>query len=261
MTNHRLYISASTQKGNVGVGAYGTEQDRMQYLADRIKYWLETQKGRFTIFRNKPGWTLQQTVDDCNKLDCEAFADYHSDAGPVEQIAGDGGAEGTTAFYYGPGGTTSNSYRLASLLYKYAAPLSLGVDRGVKADSVLYASGLFVIRNTDPAAALIEMLFHTNVNEVNNYLSKVELFAREQAKAWCEYCGEKWEEHVVVTPIVLPLPKPTWEHILDKVSTNPIEWKEAITVAVNAAKADGNLGVLEIFQYLPELLVKAYEAK
>jgi peptidoglycan L-alanyl-D-glutamate endopeptidase CwlK len=49
-----------------------------------------------------------------------------------------------------------------------------------------------------------------------------------------------------------------WKEIIQKVASNPDEWENAINVAVAAAKADGNLGVLEIFKFLPELIEKIY---
>jgi len=51
-----------------------------------------------------------------------------------------------------------------------------------------------------------------------------------------------------------------WKQIIEKVSSNPTDWENAITVAVNAAKADGNLGALEIFQFLPQLIEKTYNS-
>lgn len=55
--------------------------------------------------------------------------------------------------------------------------------------------------------------------------------------------------------------KLTWKEIIKKVTSAPEEWENAITVAVNAAKADGNLGALEQFKYLPELIEKIYNSK
>ena len=72
---HRIYISGSTQKDNIGVGKYGTEQYEMQLFSDRVKYYLSTQKGQFETFRNYEDMTLLQTVNDCNKLACELFVD------------------------------------------------------------------------------------------------------------------------------------------------------------------------------------------
>lgn len=191
---HRVYMSASMQLHNIGVASYGTEQDRMHLLADRVKYWLGTQKGRFVVFRNSKGWTLAQTVKDCNNLACELFVENHSNAGRIEQTAGDGGAEGTEVFYYHQGGTKSPSYRLASLLYKYIAAVSPGKDRGVIPDSSYSGGSLYVIQQTNPPACLIENMFHTNYAEVNDMIANMDKYARAQAMAISEFCGEVWIE-------------------------------------------------------------------
>lgn len=52
-----------------------------------------------------------------------------------------------------------------------------------------------------------------------------------------------------------------WEQIIEKALSSPTEWKNAIDVAVNAANADGDLGPLEIFKYLPNLIEKVYNSK
>lgn len=50
----------------------------------------------------------------------------------------------------------------------------------------------------------------------------------------------------------------TWTEILEELSANPTDWQNAINVAVNAANADGDLGALEMFKYLPALIEKIY---
>lgn len=192
--SHRVYISASTQKENVGVGSYGTEQDRMQYLADRVKYWLDTQKGMFVVFRNHKDWTLAQTVEDCNKLACELFIDNHTDAGPSL-------AEGTTGFFHT--GSVKGKL-LADTVYKYIAPLSPGKDRKVQVDTTLYKSGLYVLRNTNPPAMLIEHLFHSNIKEALDMITNADKYAKAEAQALCEYCGEKWIEVIAQTTVISP---------------------------------------------------------
>ena len=114
---HRVYIAASTQKENVGVNGYGTEQDRMMELSDRVAYWLKTQGGRFDVFRNQPNYSLSQTVNDCNSLACDIFIDNHTNAGPSA-------AAGTEVFYNHKLGPDSKGYKLASLIYKHMALLS-----------------------------------------------------------------------------------------------------------------------------------------
>lgn len=191
---HRVYISASTQYANEGVGEYGIEQDRMMELTDRVKYWLETQKGKFVVFRNQPNWKLSQTVTDANNLAVDIFIDNHTNAGPEKETAGDGGAEGTEVFYnHNAISETNAGRRLATALYNHIAPLSPGQDRGVLADNT-YNSSLYVIQNTDAPASLVEHIFHSNYTEVADFLQYMDLYAKAEAQAICEFFGEEWVE-------------------------------------------------------------------
>ena len=49
-----------------------------------------------------------------------------------------------------------------------------------------------------------------------------------------------------------------WKEIIRKTASNPEQWEAAINAAVNMAKADGDLGALEILKYLPDLIEKIY---
>lgn len=53
----------------------------------------------------------------------------------------------------------------------------------------------------------------------------------------------------------LEVPK-TWKDYIKEVSSSYEDWCVAIETAVNAAEAQGNLGSLEIFEYLPLLIEK-----
>lgn len=183
---HRVYISASTQKENIGVGQYGNEQDRMQFLADRISYWLRTQNGLFEVFRNQPGWSLEQSVNDCNNLACEIFIDNHTNAGSLV-------ADGTEVYYHG---TSVKGTKLAQCLYDQIALLSPGKDQGVLSDTVLYANGLYVLRETNPPAALIEHIYHTNIAEVEHYITHIDDYAKKTAIGIANYFEEKWIEPI-----------------------------------------------------------------
>lgn len=179
----RVYISASTQKENVGVGSYGTEQDRMMFLADRVAFYLKAQ-GVFEVFRNEVGWPLQKTVEHCNNLKCELFIDNHTNAGSKT-------AQGTEVYYHG---NSLKGVAIATELYSQIAPLSKGKDRGVMSDTVLYTSGLYVLKNTNCPAALVEHIYHSNITEVDNYLGRVEEFAIAEARAICKYFGVSYKE-------------------------------------------------------------------
>lgn len=181
-----MYIAHSTQKDNVGVGNYGTEQDTMIRLVSRTIYWVTTQKG-IRCRTNKKGWTLDQTINDCNHANADLFVDNHSDAGPSK-------AQGTTVFYNGKLGVNSKSYKLAKKIYENIAPLSPGKDRGIKPDTSLYASGLAAIQKTNCPAALVEHIFHTNAAEVKDLLATIDEYAKGEAKSLLSFLGIKWIE-------------------------------------------------------------------
>jgi hypothetical protein len=182
---HRVYIAASNQPKNMYANNRGNEQINMHTLSDMIMGELLLQDN-YTVFRNKMNYTLENTVLDCNSKVCDLFIDNHSNAG--------GNGEGTEVFYYGQGGMGSDSYKLASLLYKHIAPLSEGKDRGVKADTSLYKGGLYVIQETKPPAVLIEHFFHDNNVETSDFFATMQDFAKAEAKAIVEYFGETWKE-------------------------------------------------------------------
>ena len=73
-----IYLSPSTQENNVGAGSYGTEEQRMNQIMDRIEADLQ---GRFTLYRNRPGMTLQQVVADSNAKKPDLHFALHSNAG------------------------------------------------------------------------------------------------------------------------------------------------------------------------------------
>ena len=182
MVKHRVYISASTQRENIGLATYGNEQERMMALSDRVKYWLLTQTGQFDVFRNEVDWTLEKTIQDCNNLACEIFVDNHSNAGSL-------GAAGSEAYFHAG---SVNGERLANALYKRIAPVSPGKDRGVMKDTVLYSNGLYVLRETYCPATLMEHFFHSNIVEVKDFLVHSDIYAYEEARAICDYFDTKW---------------------------------------------------------------------
>ena len=61
-----VYISPSVQHFNVGYGDYGTEEQRMNQLADALQYELE--RNGVTTARNNPDMTLAQVVADSNRV-------------------------------------------------------------------------------------------------------------------------------------------------------------------------------------------------
>lgn len=185
MKIYDVYIAHSTQGTNIGVGKYGTEQNQMTRLAARTIYWLTTQK-RFRCRTNRKGYTLSQTAKSANSFAPDIFIDNHTDAGPSK-------AQGTTVFYDGTK-AKGRGYKLANLVYKAIAPLSPGKDRGVKPDTSLYSTGLYIIQNVNYPSCLVEHIFHSNAAEVKDFLSTIDDYAKAEAKAICKYFDITWKE-------------------------------------------------------------------
>jgi nucleoid-associated protein YgaU len=66
-------------------------------------------------------------------------------------------------------------------------------------DSAYSGGSLYVIQKTIPPAALVENIFHTNYDEVADMIANLDKYAKPQAMAICEFCGEKWVEPVAPT--------------------------------------------------------------
>ena len=195
----KVYISASNQHKNIGVGDYGTEKQRMHELADRVKYYIE-QGSNLSVERNHRSFTLKETCLHANASGAVLFIDNHSNAGPAA-------VRGMEVYYRG---NSTESKTLAHVLYDSLSPITPTEDRGVKADTTLYSSGLYVLRNTKMPACLIEHIFHTNAFDVAGatvfegphdslfhptfFLLNIDKFAKAEAKAVCDYLGVTWKD-------------------------------------------------------------------
>jgi N-acetylmuramoyl-L-alanine amidase len=173
-----IYISGSTQHNNVGVGPYGTEEERMQFLADRVKQYLLAGKADIVVHRNNGNMSLDETIHDSNNKHADAHVALHTNSG---------GGRGTECYYYYKTDTSTNlnGKRLATLVYNAVTPLTVAYDRGCKPDNSLYSNGLYETRETNAKSCLIEIMFHDNLADVTDYLGKVDTIA--QAIAWAIY--------------------------------------------------------------------------
>lgn len=189
-----VYISASNQVANMGVGEYGTEQDRMHQLADRVKYYLEAGSD-IKVLRNTKDMSLGDIYSDCNTSKAILFIDNHTNAGPSS-------ARGLEVYYSSTGTAlrTEDSRLLADRLFKELSLITPTEDRGVKKDISLFTGGLYVLRNTSCPAALIEHIFHTNIYDVAGevspafFIENIDKIAKAEAFAIYVYLGLEWTD-------------------------------------------------------------------
>lgn len=180
----KIYVSPSVQDWNKGVGNYGTEEQRMNQLADLVVPLLRL--NGFEVYRNKPEMNLQQVVDDSNSkiTSKDIHLALHTNAG---------GGKGTEIYYYG--GSEAGK-ALAVSIYNEVAPLTPNTDRGVKT-----GNGLLEINATKGVAVLLEVIFHDHYQESQWMMQHMESTAKAIVNGVCRYANKPFKTGVeVVTP-------------------------------------------------------------
>lgn len=170
-----VYLSPSTQEHNKGAGAYGTEEFRMNQLADVCEQILK--QHRVVVYRNKPEMSLAQVVADSNAQKPNIHFAIHSNAG---------GGRGCEAFCHRFGG---EGEKLAGAIYGQLEPLTPSGDRGVKEGYNRFGPGkpLYELANTNAPAALAEVGFHDNPEDAAWIVNNTEAIGTALAKGILKY--------------------------------------------------------------------------
>lgn len=166
----KVYISPSSQHDNVGVGNYGTEEVRMNQVADRVE--KELKRVGIVTLRNNPSMDITQMVAASNNFGADVHLSIHSNAG---------GATGAEAYYYT--GSTAGK-KLAQAVYDNIAPMTPTGDRGVKATTELYE-----VWATNGIATLVEIAFHDNAADAAFIINNIQELGIAIAKGVCSYLG------------------------------------------------------------------------
>lgn len=170
-----IYISPSMQENNVGVCGYGTEEERMNQIADvteRILY-----KYGLIVYRNKPEWTLKKAVEDSNRKKPNLHFALHSNGGS---------GRGCEIYAYTPDGEGEKAARAIYSEIEHLTPTS---DRGVKFNKKLYE-----LNSTDAPAVLIEVAFHDDVSDANWIISNIEAIGTALAKGILKYFNIQFQD-------------------------------------------------------------------
>ena len=172
-----VYLSPSTQENNIGIGDYGTEEERMQQVCDVVQE--ELLRHGITDSRNRPDMTLKQVVADSNRKEPIIHFAIHSNAV-------NGKARGCEVFCHRFGG---EGERLARLVYTELEPLTPTKDRGVKEGLNHFGPGkpLYELAKTNAPAALVEIAFHDNPDDAKWILANIEPIGIALAKGILNY--------------------------------------------------------------------------
>ncbi|MCQ4922179.1 N-acetylmuramoyl-L-alanine amidase [Tissierella carlieri] len=170
-----IYLSPSTQEKNIGYGNYGSEEMRMNQVADVVEKILI--KHGVKVYRNKPDWDLKEVVKDSNLRKPNLHFAIHSNAG---------GGRGAEVFAYSP---QSEGAKAANTIYNEFEKITLIKGRGVKFNSKFYE-----LNSTNAPAILIEVAFHDNLEDANWIINNIEKIGVSLAKGVLKYFNIPFKE-------------------------------------------------------------------
>lgn len=170
-----VYLSPSMQENNSGVNGYGTEEERMNQVADVTERILKQHD--IVVYRNKPDMTLSQMVSDSNNKMPDVHFAIHSNAG---------GGRGCEVYCHRFGG---KGEKLARAVYAELSPITPTGDRGVRQGYNFYGQGkhMYELAYTNAPAALVETAFHDNKDDAEWIINNIEAIGIALAKGVLTY--------------------------------------------------------------------------
>lgn len=178
-----VYLSPSVQSWNVGYGNYGTEEQRMNLIADVVQYDLE--RHGVQVVRNNPEQSLREIVAESNAVGPDAHVAIHSNAS-------NGNARGAEIYVHRFGGA---SERLARDIYQYLSAVTPVDDLGVKEGwSAFNGQGYYELRRTNGPAVLIEVSFHDNPEDAQFIIDHIVELGLAISKGTLEYLGIPYQQ-------------------------------------------------------------------
>lgn len=173
-----VYLSPSPRHFNRGYGTYGTEEERMNLIADVVE--LELIRNGLTTARNNPAYDLQTVVSDANAQNSDVYV-------AIRSVYCDAGERGVRAFYYRPG---TNSQRLAEEIYSQLSAVTPTEDRGVETGQNVYGGlGFYELRRTRMPAVIVEVGCHGDPQEADFIIRNVYEIGVAIARGILDYFG------------------------------------------------------------------------
>ena len=177
MEDKVIFLSPSAQEYNVGYGDFGTEEYRMNRIADILEKLL-VEEG-FTVYRNNPNEKLSAAVKKSNEIKPDIHVALHSNA------SGEGfNAQGPEIFANRP---DTSGARLAQAIYDEIMEIYPDPTKG---RGVLYTSSLYEIVRTNAPAVLLEVAFHDNPEDANWIIENEEQIAQAIANGINNYFNQ-----------------------------------------------------------------------
>jgi len=155
---YKVYLSPSTQSTSFGAQDFGTEEYRMNQIADSVeKRLLET--GEFIVFRNKTNMTKKEIIEQSNNLKTDMHIAIHSNYG---------GAQGPECFVK-VGDERSNG--IAKEIYK--SLMRIYYDRSID-NGLSYNNEIVEIMSVETSSVLVEVGYHDNIKDAKWIVENIE---------------------------------------------------------------------------------------
>ncbi len=184
----KIYIDQGHNPSGFNTGAEGNgfyEQD-ITYDIGRRLYELLSANPEFTPRLSRPtedtilgtsnSTSLVARVEEADDWDADIFLSLHVNAAANEN------ASGNEALVYGPGSTVANG--LAENILE-----QLTLTTGLRNRGVIYRPGLYVLKETEMPAVLVEMGFISNPYDAELLVYSPNLFATGIYRGILEYYG------------------------------------------------------------------------
>lgn len=168
----KIYLSPSVQENNKGIGDYGTEEKRMNEIADIVQRELSNREN-IQLKRNLPNMNATQITNDSNSWNADYHCSLHSNAG---------GGSGCEIYHY-VDGTDNLSVKIARRVYSKVVNISPNPGRGMKNGMKLFE----VNDNIKAISFLIEIGFHDNLVDANFIINEKEKIGRAIAEGILEH--------------------------------------------------------------------------
>lgn len=154
---YKIYLSPSTQDKSLGVGEYGTEEYRMNMVADVVERVL-VGSGDFVVYRNRRGMSKEDIINESNILKVDIHIAIHSNYG---------GANGPECFpkvgCERSNGVAKEVYRKLNNIY-----YNRETDNGIT-----YNNKIIEITNVNSPAVLVEVGYHDNEKDAEWIINNI----------------------------------------------------------------------------------------
>ncbi len=178
-----VYLSPSSQHFNTGYGAYGTEEQRMNLLANVVEY--ELMRNGMTTERNNPEMSLTEIVADANAKSPQVYVAMQSQSARGRL----GGAE---VFFYK---ADTNSQRLASDIFEYLSKAIPYDCIGLTDGSLMYGGlGFYELRKTKAPSVIVSIGFHDNPRDAEFIINNIYQIGVAVSKGILSYFGTNYKQ-------------------------------------------------------------------